>query len=359
MATKGKRVKREGLRVAAADLGAALRKDVLATLKAAPRALEDLRQVRRAKRIPVRLDRLGDLRKSLSAEAKKLREESERRLTGRARELQGVIAQRQQRLEAFAKRKRIGVPAKKGRFVVAGRIADRETRRGLPNVTVKAFDLDRKRDDPLGHARTDAFGYYRIEYDESQFADRDKLPELYIQVVDTKKNVLFTSTKSFVQKAGAVENIDAEVDGSQLPESRSLGEVVNRTVDARLGAFTDRQRVITGRLTLGVKAPALSRLRTPRLVTRKRRAPAKVVPVAGARRPTPEPKKDAEIPPKRAEPKPKAAEPKAKKRAPKKKAKKPSAEEARPAKKAKAKTKKKAPTRKKKGTARKKKPPAD
>ncbi len=256
---------------------------------------------------------------------------------------------------------------------MAGRVADRETRRGLPNVTVRAFDLDRKQDDPLGRARTDAFGYYRIEYDESQFADRDKLPELYIQVVDAKEKVLFTSTKSFVQKAGAVEAIDAEVDGSQLPESRSLGEVVDRTVDARLGAFADRRRVVTGRLTLGVKAPALSPVKTPRLVTRKRLTEAVVVRVPKTRRRAPEAREVPEPPVERADIEAKPEEAKPRKRVSKKKAKKPRAEKARPAKKAKAKTrrkitspkkkitspKKRVASRKKKVTPRKKKRPED
>ncbi len=181
----------------------------------------------------------------------------EARYTGRREAMKTVLAERQKRLQAYAQRQRPTVPAEEGKFVVAGRVIDEVTGVGLPNVKVNAFDLDRKYDDRLGSARTDALGYYRIEYTSADFEDfGDETPETYIEVLDEGGTPIFTSTKSFVQKAGRAEFIAAPIDGNKTPASRALGEKVAKSVNRRTETFEKRKRILAvspgtelGRLT--------------------------------------------------------------------------------------------------------------
>jgi len=163
----------------------------------------------------------------------------------RAADLQDVLAQRRRRLEAYAGRERRVVPAVKGRFVVAGHVTDQATGGGLPNLRVRATDLDRKHHELLGEVRTDAMGYYRIEYTPAQFADRGEgMPEVYIEVLDDAGAVIFTSPRSFIMKSGEAEFIAADVDGAKVPASRALGGKVQGTVERRLANLDRRVQTL-------------------------------------------------------------------------------------------------------------------
>ena len=250
-------------------LAQALDKDLGVLLEAAPRLLEEGKAGRLVRFAEGFLE-IAKLSEVAKLRIDGLRAERKKQLDDRAESLRGVVAQREQRLEAFAKRRRVGTPPQPGRFVVAGRVTDKASGLGLPNVTVRAFDLDRKVDDPLGRTRTDPLGYYRIEYGHEDFKDRDQIPELYIQVLGPKDEVIFTSRECFVKQVDASETIDAEVDGSKLPASLALGEIVSRAVDKRLEAFANRRQVLDGRKVARLeKSPAISpQLR--RALTRKR-----------------------------------------------------------------------------------------
>lgn len=172
----------------------------------------------------------------------------------RATALRDVLVQRQQRLEAYAGRQRGTVPTDPELFVVAGRVTDEATGSGLPRVRVRAIDLDRRRDDLLGEVRTDALGYYRLEYRAADFRERDENPETYIQVLDEEGEVLFTSTRSFVQKAGKSAFIPAAVDGARVPASRRMAGKVDDAVAARRRDFQRRRRVLEPETDVGLDA---------------------------------------------------------------------------------------------------------
>jgi len=164
---------------------------------------------------------------------------------GRAVNMQEVLTQRRRRLEAYAGRERRVVPALAGRFVVAGHVTDGATGVGLPNLRVRATDLDRKHHDLLGEVRTDAMGYYRIEYTAEQFADSGEgMPEVFIEVFDDQDATIFTSPRSFVMKSGKTEFVAAEVDGAKVPASRALGGKVQGTVTRRLTSFERRAKTL-------------------------------------------------------------------------------------------------------------------
>lgn len=177
----------------------------------------------------------------------------------RAKALETSLIRRKHWLEAVAENRQSEVgKAEKGKFVVAGRIVDEATGEGLPNVNVKAFDMDRKYDDLLGSIRTDEMGYYRIEYTKEDFKDLfDKKPETYIEVLDEEGDSLFTSAKSFVHKAGEVEVIDAEVDASKLPTSLVLSETINHAVSKRTEHYEGRRLVLMSRAAMKSAAMAM------------------------------------------------------------------------------------------------------
>ncbi len=217
---------------------------------AAKALLQDLREIARLAQPLDALDAPKALRSELSNVARMLKVAREKGIderavvyTARRQSVKAVVAEREKRLRAYATRERVVVPVEEDKFIVAGRVTDKATGVGLPNVKVNAFDLDRKYDDRLGSARTDALGYFRIEYTAADFKDlEDQKPETYIEVLDDKNNAIFTSTKSFVQKAGKSEFIAASIDGSKVPLSNALGVKIGRSVDRRIATFERRKR---------------------------------------------------------------------------------------------------------------------
>jgi hypothetical protein len=116
---------------------------------------------------------------------------------------------------------------------------------GLPNIKVSAFDLDRKYDDRLGATRTDALGYFRIEYTAEDFKDLgDKTPETYIEVLGDDGELLFTSAKSFIQKSGKCEYIAAKVSGDKVPHSLEQGRRIYESINKREREFKRRERIL-------------------------------------------------------------------------------------------------------------------
>lgn len=169
----------------------------------------------------------------------------ETRFKERRELMEVIVTKRNKRLEAYAKRGRKAVPKEKDKYIVAGRVVDRKTRTGLPNMRVNAFDLDRKYDDRLGSTRTDALGYFRIDYKTEDFKDLgDKTPETYIEVLGNDGEALFTSTKSFIQKADKSEYITAPVDGEKVPDQFSQGKKIKLSIAKRSKVFTKRQRIL-------------------------------------------------------------------------------------------------------------------
>jgi predicted flap endonuclease-1-like 5' DNA nuclease len=186
----------------------------------------------------------------------------------RSEAVQGVVAERQRRLEAYATRQRQAVPTSPDRFIVAGRVTDRATGAGLPHVRVRVTDLDRREDDVLGYVRTDALGYYRLEYSAADFDEADQNPETFIEVLDDANSVLVTSSKSFIQKAGQSAFIAVAVDGEKLPDNLRMAEKVSQGVAERQEDFARRQRVLEHRadVTLTVARPVAATLGRPTIV---------------------------------------------------------------------------------------------
>lgn len=144
-----------------------------------------------------------------------------------------------------------------GKFVVAGRITDKESGAPLVGVRVKAYDLDRKQDDPLGETFTDSNGYYRVEYSTKDIQEADKKPETYIEVMDEHDEVVYKSTRTFITKSGDVEEINVVLNKGSFETSKAIGarftEARNervRAADKRLVTLDNSKPVLLNRLNL-------------------------------------------------------------------------------------------------------------
>ncbi len=167
----------------------------------------------------------------------------------RCEDIKEVVGKRRERLEAYAGRRRVAVASEKDKFVVAGRVTDKTTGVGLPNVKVNVFDMDRKYDDRLGSTHTDALGYFRIDYTSADFKDfGEGMPETYIEVVGEDEKTLYTSPKSFVQKAGKSEYFDVEVEGTAVPSSLAAGTKIDGSLGERLKVLDRRKRRLSSRI---------------------------------------------------------------------------------------------------------------
>lgn len=105
-------------------------------------------------------------------------------------------------------------------FRIFGRISDRNSGNGIPNLRIEVWDKDVKNDDLCGTAVTDPTGSYQVEFDESAFKDsyKDILPDVYLRVF--AQDELIISTEDAVRKntpPGETEiSLDVELPASTV-----------------------------------------------------------------------------------------------------------------------------------------------
>ena len=105
------------------------------------------------------------------------------------------------------------------RFVVRGRLRERETSRPLPGLRVRAFDQDLlSEDDFLGEAVTDASGDFEVRYRLADFGSAlESLPDVFIRVFTSDGNTELAETSaSVVKQAGRILRIDLDVPRHRL-----------------------------------------------------------------------------------------------------------------------------------------------
>jgi len=193
-----------------------------------------------------------DLGRGLETGQQRVRKKREEGLRTQGESQIQVLKQRIQQLETSEKKRRqeITTPTE-GKFVVAGRVLDAETREALPGIRVQGMERDPENDDVLGEVRTDREGFYRLEYTEEHFhAAQDEEPETYIRVLDEEGNALFTSDQSYRHKAGEVEVINAAIEGSKVSERRELGKQIRENTQAELNELRRRREDLKNRLHL-------------------------------------------------------------------------------------------------------------
>jgi hypothetical protein len=122
-------------------------------------------------------------------------------------------------------------PAEQPRLVV-GTVRD-SFGRPLPQVTVRAVDVDLRTEQPLGDALTDHEGAYRIEYFPRQFRRAEKTgADLVASALDARGRVLATSAVQF--NAASLATIDL-----MIPASSRLGSTLFETLAEALPPILD------------------------------------------------------------------------------------------------------------------------
>lgn len=121
------------------------------------------------------------------------------------------------------------------KFVIYGKVIDRNTQAGISSLKVEAWDKDEKYDDLIGVAFTGRDGSFIIKYDETYFREfaRDVLPDLYFKVFRGEE--LLKSTKdSVIVNASQREDVVITLD-----LYHSLTEGIDRmTPDMASGAYS-------------------------------------------------------------------------------------------------------------------------
>jgi hypothetical protein len=101
-------------------------------------------------------------------------------------------------------------------FNVHGRIESKKGHR-IDGLSVRAYDADRKKDDPLGRATVDEEGVFELTFDATAFRRPegeedpiDRMPDLYFEVYDGQERV--THTKNEVMTNVEPRDIEVTID---------------------------------------------------------------------------------------------------------------------------------------------------
>jgi len=112
-------------------------------------------------------------------------------------------------------------------FRVTGNVVERESRRPLPDLIVRAYDKDLLFDDLLGDATTDAAGRFEIRYAGSDFQELfERRPDIYFKILDAAgRQVLHTTSDSVRWDAGTDEYFEILIPRHKTPpnEDRETG----------------------------------------------------------------------------------------------------------------------------------------
>jgi hypothetical protein len=97
-------------------------------------------------------------------------------------------------------------------WLVFGTVVDAQGE-PLSGLTVRVLDRDRKYDDLLGETETDEFGDFSVIYHERDFKETgEKLPDLYVEVSDSKGKLLYSSRDNVRYEAGQSEYFTIRLD---------------------------------------------------------------------------------------------------------------------------------------------------
>ena len=101
---------------------------------------------------------------------------------------------------------------------VSGRILEKESGLGVPNLVVKAVDRDLFYDDLLGDEITDSAGNFDITYEEEDFREVfEKRPDLYIVVkTPDRSRILHTSEEKVRWEAEVEEHFEVIIPRATL-----------------------------------------------------------------------------------------------------------------------------------------------
>lgn len=129
-------------------------------------------------------------------------------------------------------------------YRVAGAVVNLDTGEPVSNVIVKAYDKDFFREQPLGEATTDKAGRYEILFSQDDFTGPlirlERHPDIFLEIVDSKGNVIHSTECSVVVNAGRDTRIDVAVPMPHKSKEPGViaigGEPVNLIYAAQLSS---------------------------------------------------------------------------------------------------------------------------
>ena len=98
-------------------------------------------------------------------------------------------------------------------FKIYGKVVEKETRKGIPNLTVKAIDKDLFFDDLLGAVTTDENGNFEIRYDKEDFQELffDKKPDIYLKIKNPEGEVIHTTKDKVRCGAASIKEFTVKI----------------------------------------------------------------------------------------------------------------------------------------------------
>ena len=107
------------------------------------------------------------------------------------------------------------------RFRIEGVVVEKESRRPLADLTVRAFDKDVMKDDHLGDARTDAEGQFEIHFTDAAFKDiLESRPDIYLCIFhDGGGEPLHDTSYAIRENASHEEYFEIEIPAADLPDA--------------------------------------------------------------------------------------------------------------------------------------------
>jgi hypothetical protein len=105
-------------------------------------------------------------------------------------------------------------------YRIAGRVIERASRRGIPHLTVEAWDRDTRYHDMLGATSTDAEGGFTIAFDDEYFGDfaPDRSPDVFFKILRDGKLVHSTFDTPMTNLREGTTEVTLEIGAAGMPE---------------------------------------------------------------------------------------------------------------------------------------------
>jgi hypothetical protein len=105
-------------------------------------------------------------------------------------------------------------------YRILGRVIERASRKGIPHLTVEAWDRDTRYHDMLGSQVTGAEGEFAIAFDDAYFGDYapDRAPDVFFKVLRDRKPVHSTFESPLMNLREGTTEVTLELGAAAMPE---------------------------------------------------------------------------------------------------------------------------------------------
>jgi hypothetical protein len=105
-------------------------------------------------------------------------------------------------------------------YRIVGRVIERASRKGMPQLTVEAWDRDTRYHDMLGSQVTDAEGGFVISFDDTYFGDYapDRAPDVFFKVLRDGKPIHSSFNTPMTNLPEGVTQVTLEIGAAAMPQ---------------------------------------------------------------------------------------------------------------------------------------------